>query len=29
MDRWLLRTGTLNTDFADRVVETALRGLRG
>ncbi|WP_063006485.1 TetR/AcrR family transcriptional regulator [Nocardia salmonicida] len=29
MDRWLLRTGTLTTDFADRVVETALRGLRG
>lgn len=29
MDRWLLRSGTLTTDFADRVVETALRGLRG
>ncbi|MFD3702235.1 TetR/AcrR family transcriptional regulator [Nocardia sp. NPDC058658] len=29
MDRWLLRTGTLTADFADRVVETALRGLRG
>ncbi|MGY0499703.1 TetR/AcrR family transcriptional regulator [Nocardia sp. FBN12] len=29
LDRWLLRTGTLTTEFADRVVETALRGLRG
>ncbi|WP_410872598.1 TetR/AcrR family transcriptional regulator [Nocardia sp. A7] len=29
MDRWLLRSGTLTTEFADRVVETALRGLRG
>ncbi|MFD3743417.1 TetR/AcrR family transcriptional regulator [Nocardia sp. NPDC058633] len=29
MERWLLRNGTLTTEFADRVVETALRGLRG
>ncbi|MFC6012271.1 TetR/AcrR family transcriptional regulator [Nocardia lasii] len=29
MDRWLLRPEGLTTDFADRVVETALRGLRG
>ncbi|MFE1591560.1 TetR/AcrR family transcriptional regulator [Nocardia sp. NPDC058705] len=29
MDRWLLRTGGLTREFADRVVETALRGLRG
>ncbi|MFE3545350.1 TetR/AcrR family transcriptional regulator [Nocardia sp. NPDC059177] len=28
MDRWLLRSGPLTPEFADRVVETALRGLR-
>ncbi|KAF0844912.1 TetR/AcrR family transcriptional regulator [Nocardia caishijiensis] len=28
LDRWLLRTGPLTHDFADRVVTTALRGLR-
>ncbi|WP_436774556.1 TetR/AcrR family transcriptional regulator [Yinghuangia sp. YIM S09857] len=28
LSRWLLRTGPLDADYADRVVETALRGLR-
>lgn len=28
MDRWLLRTGPLTVEFADHVVEYALRGLR-
>lgn len=28
LSRWLLRTGPLDADYADRVVETAMRGLR-
>ncbi|MGQ5261279.1 TetR/AcrR family transcriptional regulator [Micromonospora sp. ZYX-F-536] len=28
LNRWLQRTGPLNSDYADQVVDTALRGLR-
>ncbi len=28
LNRWLQRTGPLTPEYADRVVETALRGLR-